>query len=92
MVDERDLVENLKNGVCDIISEIAPGRNDVVKVTLQPGYFQKPLTKVLAEEQVNALDYHDGVQFKALHVWEVVRKDWVSIRLDKILSIQLTQG
>ena len=92
-INVDELVDDLKMGVLDILFEKVDGSTRLMKATLQPFYFNKPyIDEGEKQARADSLSKTGENQVPVIHVWDVQEKDWRSFRLDKVLSIQLTNG
>jgi hypothetical protein len=93
-VDERSLISDLQTAVVEIFFEKKDGSNRLMKATLQKAYFAQPLTESGKQERANFLSDGDPdpTKIKVLHVWDVDEHAWRSVRLDRIITLQLTGG
>jgi hypothetical protein len=84
----------LQHAVVEIFFEKKDGSNRLMKATLQSNYFNAPLTESGKQERANFLadGERDPSKIKVLHVWDVDEHGWRSVRLDRIISLQLTGG
>jgi len=94
-MDEKELVNDLKLAVLEILFEKKDGTNRLMRCTLQPSYFSKPyLNEQQRAEHANFMAHGEAEpdKIRVLHVWDVEQKDWRSFRIDRVLSCQLTAG
>jgi len=92
-IDEKDLIQNLKLGVLEVLFEKKNGDTRLMHCTLRSSYFKKPY--LTEEERQNHANYYaqneaEPHKIRTLTVWDVDENDWRSFRLDKIMSCQLT--
>lgn len=91
--DTEELVDDLKHGVIDILFITKDDKTRLLKGTLQPSYFKKPFfNEDEKQARANFLTNANEKEVPVLHVWDVEQNDWYSFRLDRVLSLQLTNG
>jgi hypothetical protein len=94
-LNETEILNELRKAVLEILFEKVDGTNRLMKCTLQPSYFNKPIpTESERQDRANFLAQGETEpqKVRVIHVWDVDQSGWRSIRLDKIISIQLTSA
>jgi len=92
-VNVDEVIDDLQMGVLDILFEKVDGTTRLLKCTLQPYYFKKAfLDENEKQARANSISKEGETNVPVLHVWDVQEHDWRSFRLDRVLSIQLTNG
>tara|TARA_B100001094_G_scaffold150358_1_gene145468 strand:- start:104 stop:373 length:270 start_codon:yes stop_codon:yes gene_type:complete len=83
MMNRNEMVEQLKNGICEVVFEKVNGDERTMSATLSPNHLPER-----DDEAPSSIQRSDDV----VAVWDMLKEDWRSFRVNSVKQFEQLTG
>ena len=83
MMNRNEMVDQLKNGICEVVFEKVNGDERTMSATLSPNHLPKR-----DDEAPASIQRSDDV----IAVWDMIKEDWRSFRVASVKTFEQLTG